>query len=801
MQKHQHALSQQDEEGAREQVAEERLQAILDSMLDAFVTLRAIEGDGGEIVDFCITSANEEYARRLGRTSEDITGRTLNEVCPCFEEKEFFEFYRRVQQSGEPIVRTFHNTCEKLQGEWFEEKVARVATGEVAVTLSDITEQHASRIALQEAAEFKRQLIQTIPVPVYFKDEELRYRLCNRAFEELTGASSKEILGKTVHDVWKKSDADTFHKSDMDLVHSDPGIQVYESFFTNKRSELKEILFHKACFQKADGSLGGIIGVVEDVTERNRFEAALHRSRKEFEDLVFAMNQLNIVAITDTRGSITNVNDNFCKISKYSREELIGKNHRIINSGHHPLSFWENLWKTIASGKVWKGEILNRAKDGTLYWVETSITPFLDDEGKPFQYIAIRADITERKDAEAQLIRAKEVAEAASRAKSDFLSVMSHELRTPLNPIIGFSEVLKETSLTAEQNKYVDFIGKSAEHLFSLISEILDLSRIEAGLRQPEITTISLREFLPKTLDPYRLKAAEKHLKIHLLLNEQCPQSIQTDSSMLRQILGGLVSNAVKFTDKGDVTIRVDCDGIASNGYVKLYFEVTDTGIGIPQNKLDTIFELFTQIDTSPSRKFNGLGLGLKISHQLVEILGGEIEAESKEGEGSSFRFWINARCPNTTKYLDESLSPKIVRRDLNLKVLLVEDVRTNQAMGVALLQFFGSEIDVANNGLEAVQMAKSKPFDVILMDIRMPVMDGLEATRKIREAIPHEHLPYIVATTANAMKEDRETYLARGMDDYLPKPITRLLLYSILLRAEAFKRKRAEAQETLSSP
>lgn len=395
------------------------------------------------------------------------------------------------------------------------------------------------------------------------------------------------------------------------------------------------------------------IAIRADITERKSVEEALRASLKETGDLRTALDAHAIVAVTDARGKITSVNDKFCAISKYSREELIGQDHRIINSGYHSKEFIRELWETIKAGRVWHGEIKNRAKDGSYYWVATTIMPFLDEKGSPQQYIAIRADITERKYAEealreskedleikvtertAELAAAKERAESAARLKSEFLASMSHELRTPLNGIIGFTEFLideKPGPLAPKQKEYMGDVLSSARHLLQLINDVLDLAKVESGKMELHLDTFSMRKIVEEVAAVIKGMANKKRIALSIEVGPDL-ESVTLDQHKMKQVLYNLLSNAVKFTDEngtvGVVARRLDQD--------QMEIQVKDTGIGIKPEDIGRLFTEFEQLDSGTARRFQGTGLGLALTRKLAELQGGRVGVESEFGKGSTF--------------------------------------------------------------------------------------------------------------------------------------------------------------------
>ncbi|MBS1130398.1 MAG: sensor hybrid histidine kinase [Proteobacteria bacterium] len=791
----------------------------------------------------------------------------------------------------------------------------------------------------------------------------------------------------------------------------------------------------------------------EDIAVLSRRVAAMvaesEHGLRELANQKFALDQHAIVSITDTAGIITYANDRFCAISGYAREELIGQNHRIVNSGIHPPELFRDMWHTIVLGKVWHGEVCNRARDGHLYWVNATVVPLLDAKGEPERYIAIRTEITDRKRMEAQLseqlhlveelieniplpiylkdssgryirlnrafeqffqvrreafigrtlhdllpaedarqhaemdadlfaakgtqtyeatvhsrdgiahetiyrkavltrrdgsvsgllgiivditdrkraeievLRAKEAAEAANRAKSDFLANMSHEIRTPMNGVIGMTDLALETALTAEQREYLNIAKSSAESLLTVINDILDFSKIEAGKLQVEDIPFDLHRLIADTLKPLALRAHEKNIEILSDVVHDVPRFVKGDPSRIRQVLVNLVGNAIKFTEQGEIALQADLMQL-QNGHAVIHFAVRDTGIGISADKQVLIFDAFAQEDSSTTRKYGGTGLGLSICRRLVELMGGTLWLHSEPGKGSTFHFSVqlqisenaiplvihpvdvtgrhmlivddnatnrrilrgmlatlhvtcleadsgktalalmreqgsqfdcillDAQMPEMDGYelarhlhaehpalppmlmlssgalrgdalrcqeagiagffakpisSDELLaalgrlfdnspkesspepSPLLTRHSLReaqraLNILLVEDHPTNQKLALGLLNKWGHHGTLAQNGQEALDILTSQSFDIILMDMQMPVMSGVEATQRIRAREAAMQLPRtpIIAMTAAAMQDDRDACLAAGMDDYLAKPIKVKELQALLL-------------------
>lgn len=760
------------------------------------------------------------------------------------------------------------------------------------------------------------------------------------------------------------------------------------------------------------------------------FVGGLRSRVQELQSELEVLSSCSIVSSTDASGRITHVNERFCELSGYSREELIGRNHNVINSGHHPRKFFMDMYRNIATGRPWRGEIRNRAKNGAHFWLDTSIIPTIDSSGRVIRYTSVCVDITARKQAEAllaqlrerharaidgsgvclwdwdlvrdsvefdgnwgpmfgytpeeaahipretwnsamhpddltvtlhqidrhcqgetpffesearmrhkdghwvslllrgsvnkrdqnglalrisgtaieisqlkqamrqaeqseallktvidllpqrvfwkdrdgrflganrnfkadvgfediagktdqevpwqgaqsdgsqdkhvmehrqpvlnhvqqlargdhtewrttskvplidargdvwgvlgtyeditsfkvaeaELIKARNSAEDASKAKSEFLATMSHEIRTPMNGVIGFTDLLLQTPLTPEQQSMASTIRDSGRALMTIIDDILDFSRIEAGRISLELTRVDARQIARDALALLQPRAAQKHLQLDVQWPPAVSSIVLGDAGRLRQVLVNLASNALKFTDAGRVILRAaEADGM-------LRISVEDTGIGITPEQMPRLFAKFTQADSSTTRKYGGAGLGLAISKQLVELMGGQIGAQSEPGVGSTFWFTLpfaqrsDATSTNRVLKIDARLEPTERRTAgfVQPRVLVVEDHAVNRMLATRLLAKLGCEVELAENGRIACERTSQRHYDLIFMDCQMPEMDGYEATRAIRERelAEHRHTP-IIALTANAMSQDRDRCLEAGMDDYITKPYT----------------------------
>ena len=485
-----------------------------------------------------------------------------------------------------------------------------------------------------------------------------------------------------------------------------------------------------------------------------------------------ALDEAAIVAVTDRAGLIIDCNERFCAISGYSRDELIGRNHRIINSGHHDREFFGQMYRCIAAGRVWKGTICNRRKDGDLYWVDTTIVPTHDADGQVNAYIALRFEVTGHVAALEALEKATDEALRAVTAKDQFLANMSHEVRTPLNGIIGLAAVLASGKLEADQQNMAELILNSGESLHRILDDILDIAKVQAGQMVIEPREFNLREEVLAAAELMRIRADEKGLGFDVEFDDTADGWFTADPLRLRQILSNLISNAIKFTEVGRVHVVVAVDEVDSAPVLTV--EVQDTGIGFDEATAERLFGRFVQADASTARRYGGSGLGLSISSDLARLMGGMVDARSTPGKGSTFCLTLPVKIASPPDTLDAPTCSEWIG-DIPPRVLVAEDHPTNQLVVRHLLEPLGAKVIFAADGAEAVERFGSDTFDVILMDMQMPVMDGLTAVRTIRQQEASLEAPRIpiAMLTANSSDAHRNAATEAGADGFIAKPLT----------------------------
>jgi len=562
----------------------------------------------------------------------------------------------------------------------------------------------------------------------------------------------------------------------------------------------------------------GVVIVARDITERKRAEEQLRKSENQFR--LLWENSRDGMRLSDADGRILMVNKAFCELVGLSREDLEGNSMAVL---------YHNAWRDHTL-QEYRARFATREVEAyfekeNLLWNDRSVwfavsNAFIESEGQPLILLSIVRDITERKLAERELARhasdlfvaksmaeeqarmleiqavelrqAKEEALQASQLKSEFVANMSHEIRTPMNGIIGMTGILLDTPLSADQREFAETIRTSGDALLSIINGILDFSKIEAGKMSLECLAFDLRMTVEEAVDLLTPRAHEKGLRLSCTVADGVPAALAGDPGRLRQILVNLLSNAVKFTEKGEVAVRVTLQEEREDS-VRLRFEVADTGIGIPADARTHLFQAFFQADGSTTRKYGGTGLGLKISKQLVELMGGTIDVRSDPGGGSTF--WFTACFSRQTtggtdgKKQDSSAGETVQEIPASsdagparlLRVLVAEDNVVNQKVAIRMLAKLGCRADVVTNGQEAVDALRAVPYDLVFMDCNMPEIDGFMATKMIRENESNDKHTVIIAMTANALKQDRDKCLAAGMDDYVSKPVTQKALAVLL--------------------
>jgi len=504
----------------------------------------------------------------------------------------------------------------------------------------------------------------------------------------------------------------------------------------------------------------------------------LQKNEAQLQKLAMAVEQNpESIVITDNNAEIEYVNQAFLKKTGYSLNEVIGKKTNILKSGKTSQQTYKQLWNSITKGKIWEGELINKTKQGEEFIESALIIPLKQKDGSISHYVAIKTDITEKKQIAQELEKhrhhleelvTKRTAELekANAAKSEFLANMSHEIRTPLHGVLGIGQLLQQTPLNEEQTALLETMTNSGHMLTTIINDILDYSKIESGKVQLEQVSFNMDLLIEEVIRLLTSTANHKNITINYI-NEEKRWSLLGDAVRITQVLTNLLGNAIKFTENGTITISSVINKQTEKN-VNFTVSVIDTGIGISQEQQGSIFDIFSQADTSTTRKYGGTGLGLTISKKIIQLMGGELQVQSGLGKGSVFSFTLTLdRASKDIKNKRRKIDEKIQFQQS--KVLLVEDDKVNQMIALKMLKKFNCEVTVANNGQEAVNIFSANTFDLVLMDIQMPIMNGIEATKQIRK---NNKSITIIALTANVMKDDKDKCFQAGMNEVITKPV-----------------------------
>jgi len=625
---------------------------------------------------------------------------------------------------------------------------------------------------------------------VFQTDASGRFSLLNLAWTQILGWSLEESLERSLLDFVPQADRARFEETWALVL--DKSVRKGRQQFrcTVKGGGLRWLEMHARAQRNDEGVVTAVSGTLSDVTERRRIEQILHRMQDQYRAVVESVR--DVVFQTDADGNWFFLNPAWRDQTGWDADECLGRDAR--DFFHEDDVAAGRLFDPLLSGdsRSVQAEVRLMHEDGTWNWAELRARQSVDELGLTGTTGTI-ADISERKATEVELQRATERAEAANRAKSAFLANMSHEIRTPMTAILGYAELLRDTTLPdAERAEFVDIVCRNGNHLLNLINDVLDLSKVEAGRMDVQTVECDPSEVVGDVVTLMRQRARDKGIAFVVRWNGPIPERIQTDPARLRQILVNLLGNAIKFTEIGEVTLDVSCREIQDKP--RMVFAVADTGPGISKEGTSRLFQAFYQADASATRRFGGTGLGLAISKRFSEMLGGDIKVEAALGSGSTFTATI-ATGPLTgiRMRVGEQIQSRRPRASVPLeagarlsgRVLLAEDSPDNQRLVAHMLRRAGAEVAVVNNGREVVERVLEArvgdaKYDVVLMDMQMPELDGYQATRRLRD---QGYLGVIVALTANAMDGDRERCLVAGCDDFATKPIDRTRLLEQLAR------------------
>ena len=748
-----------------------------------------------------VTYVNAVGLSKIGYQFKEIAGTTFSNLVHPDYLNELTQFYQH-QYAGriESTYKEFAVLTKDKGLLWLGQHVQFIFEGrllkEIIVFAKDMSEQKIVRDELLSMTSRLKTLIANLQTGILVEDENRKVVLSNQCFCDIfqIPLDPKDLIG---------TDCSQSAELVKHLFLDPEGFTVRISeILSAKQLVVNEELemVNGRIFERdyipiiSENMYKGHLWQYRDITERKISEKQIRQSEEKYRGIIENM-ELGLMEV-DNKGKIIRAYNRFCDMLGYTKEELHGKDANKILLPEEYLSVMElqDQQRTLGIAGVYEIEL--KKKDGSRIWVLISGAPFYNGQGEVVGSVGIHYDISERKKLEEDLKLAKKVAESARDAEKQFLANMSHEIRNPINAIIGVTNLLFDTPLAEEQLEYLNTIKFSSDILLDLISGILDLSKIESGQLHIEEKVVDLQSTVNAVIQTYKFKTAGKPIDYCVQIEEDVPAHVLADRTILNQIFLNLLGNAVKFTEKGAIGIKVRMTSETAQT-VALEFEIWDTGIGIAEDKKEIIFQSFRQASSETQIKYGGTGLGLSIVKQLVSNYGGEIEVSSRLGRGSSFIFHMTFAKVEEGAY-EASKACTVMGEALSFrKVLIVEDNKVNQTYLAGLLKKWGIEFNIAMNGVEALEFMQHHLYDLVLMDIRMPVMDGYETTIQIRSSIqnPNKDIP-IIALTASALVDERDRALAAGMNHHLPKPFSPEQLYQVL---EGFDFKNEQSDDSLA--
>lgn len=723
--------------------------------------------------DLVIEYISKNSGTKFGKKAVDVIGMNITEA-ELFDENTMLitEFISDVFQTQKPIERDFLLKKGEKHVWWnmnfIPDNDSLHEQQSVLIILKNINRYKQIEDKLFESEQRYQMATEAADLGIWDYIVDTGNTFYSRRWKSLLGYYPDELEDNL--SVWENllhpEDRERMINYMSNFIASD--LRLYEAEFRmrHKNGHYIWIRSRATALRTESGKAIRLLGTHRDITEEKK-------SISEFQKLHQAILQSPIsVIITDKEGCIEFFNPAFCKVTGWGDHELIGKKPSILKSGFQPQSFYEKLWKTISSGNEWQGEFKNRKKNGDYYWELASISPIRNSFGMITHYVKIAENITYLKKIEKDLKKAKQDAEVANKYKNHFLANMSHEIRTPINSIIGFSELLKNESLSVQKrNKYSEIIEENSQALLRLIDDIIDVAKIEANelkIRKEACSITEVFSELELTYNNFLRRKQKPNLElIFHKPDEPHHDVIFTDAYRLKQILNNLFINALKYSEIGHIEIGYN---LTNEGKIRFY--VSDTGSGIPANRLKNIFKRFNYSDENGPNEAPGTGLGLSICKDLAILLGGDITVKSIEGEGSVFYLTLpydKIKIPSVRPVEKKVVQQQSRYNFSSYTIMIAEDVPYNFEYLNSILQRTGANILWAKDGIDVLKMYNSSKIDLILMDIQLPEISGYEATVQIRQN--NKELP-IIAQTAYAMAEDRQKCIESGCNDVLVKPI-----------------------------
>jgi PAS domain S-box-containing protein len=747
---------------------------IFDTAFDAIV----IVSEKGEILE-----CNKKFLELTHYQKEEISNVSIANLVHPDDTAKSLEYIEKLETDGfyqdyRGRIITKNKNVIHIEVNSIALKENDKIVGSIDV-VRDITDRIEVERMLHESGERFKALFNNTPLGIVINSSKGEYIDINQRLLNVLNYTKAEFITLKITDIVHKDDLSLIIGKIKEIRKKKSQLQSFEIRLINKYKDIKWAKITPTTIESIDGGSIQFISLIEDITEWKNSNNLLEQNEEKWRFVIENM-ELSLIEV-DTKGKITKAYDRFCELTGYNREELIGVDPvKLLVKDDESLSTIKENMTIRKKGQNSAYELQIIKKNGDRAWLLISGAPLKDKQQKNIGSIGIHMDITPRKKMLNDLQEAKKIAEYSSKAKENFLANMSHEIRTPMNAIVGMTRLLKESDSDENKAKYLNAIESSADNLLVIINDILDISKIEANKLDLEYIPFSISKVMGDIEQLLYYKTEEKGILLKINVLDKMHDSLIGDPVRLSQILTNLISNAIKFTQEGEVACSIDI--VKENREnISLLFTVSDTGIGISEDKLCNIFNSFTQEDQTTSRKFGGTGLGLTITKRLIELHHSSINVTSKKGEGTAFSFKLNYK-----KNWEETIEEKAQEKELNLvkikgaKVLLVEDHEINKLLAETILTNWKMEVTHVYNGQEAVDLLIKNKFDIILMDIQMPVLDGLEATRIIRHDLKN-NTP-IIALTANAIKGDDIKCIDAGMNDYVSKPIEPSTLFNKII-------------------
>lgn len=739
--------------------SEARLRAVVETAVDGIIM---IEGNGS------IVAFNPAAEQLLGWKADEVIGRNVSTLMPDPHRHAHDGYLLRHLKTGHTSII---GSGREVQAQHKDGSLidVRLAVGSVKDVdrplfvgfLTDIRQRKTMEASLLHSEEQHRTLISNMPGVTFRREAHALWQplFLSTPVVNLTGWPAETLLAtaQQMEDLLLEADIAILQNTVAEALKTGMSYAC-EYRLRHRDGSLRWVTESGRGVYDKKGQVRWIDGVLIDNTEAKARNA-------EFEGTVAAINRAVAVVEYSVDGHVLNANHNFLHLFGYALDEVLGKHFQMFCLDTPEVQSRDaRIWRTLQRGEPVSIEFQARASHNRLLWVQTSFSPILDANGKPIRITQLLTDITASRTLSQALLQAKEKAEAAAAARSTFLANMSHEIRTPMNAIIGFSEALIDTPLRPTQQRYVETVHRSARSMLRLLNDILDTAKLDKGAVGLEVDDFSVSDVCNLVIGTQRIQAEKKGLQLLLEIHHAVPPYLRGDALRIQQIVTNLMGNAVKFTEKGHVRLEV------GYGQGLLHLRIQDTGIGIAADKLEHIFAPFAQADASTTRRFGGTGLGTTISRQLAQLMGGDIAIRSKVGEGTEF----HVRLPLQAGQAPQNTTPLEIAPLPTLEILGVDDVPQNLELLQVVMHRHGHTVHLAHHGLEAVQMRQQQSFDLILMDLQMPHMDGLEAARAIREWERAHNAPRIpiIALSASVLEQDRIASDDAGMDGFATKPL-----------------------------